>query len=285
MKTYFLSPNLDFPPPPEGPIALGSIIYDPKRPDRSLNGPDRVYIHPGAVYHAYKDDWKDSRRKGRDGRGGVWASFLQLILGIGGDVQVGKSHITGELYSCKRLETQFFQPDDQYLRESLRSPGVQVWTEGSRFTRKPIYMITGLKIARGISAETSIKREHGLEGNIGVDGTSSGAPVSVGPEVRWALNNEEGVSFAGSSDCVFAFQLIRICWRNRDDRVSQKGYNRGAMFGLADKCEVHEESEDFPGNWEIGAILNASEEFTDMVMRSTVDEFGEGCEVLASRSV
>jgi hypothetical protein len=49
-KTYFLSPNWDF--PPSGPIQLGSLITDPTKPSRSLNRGSIIPIPATSLLHS-----------------------------------------------------------------------------------------------------------------------------------------------------------------------------------------------------------------------------------------
>ena len=74
-------------------------------------------------------------------------------------------------------------------------------------------MITGLKIARGVSAETTESKGNGVDGELVVDATATGIPVFGGPKAKWTSKTNENVSFTGSSDFVFAFQLIKISSR------------------------------------------------------------------------
>ena len=150
-----------------------------------------------------------ARRQLRDIQGGVWASFLQIIIGVGGNIDVNRSYDTNEVYKCKRLETQYFQPEDAYIHQSLQNPRAKSYVENSGF-KNPVYMITGLKIARGVTTETSEGKGRGVYGKVGVDGTPVGIPVSGGPKAKWSSKTVENVSFTGSSDFVFSFQLIRI---------------------------------------------------------------------------
>lgn len=281
VKTYFLSPNFDFPPPPDGLITLGSILVDPKKPERSLNRNDQVAIPTGSIYNAHKDDWEVTRGQIREAEGGVWASFLSVILGLGGDLQINRSHNTNETYTCKRLETQYFQPDDVYIHQSLQNARVKSYFEQGWF-RKPVYMITGLKVARGVTAKTSELEEYGFEGKLGVNGTSTGVPVAGGPKGRWTSKNDEGVSFSRSSDFVFAFQLIKIRSRKNDRLPTQEDFNKGALYDTDKSKEKVGSFEHLQDSWEISTLEDPTDEFPSVAVNSTVDEHGDVCRVISS---
>ena len=84
-----------------------------------------------------------------------------MIVGVGGNIEINRGHGENEIYKCKRLKTRCFQPDDFYVYESLQNPRMKSYIKQGRF-KKPVYMITGLKIARGVSAETT-ERAKGTE--------------------------------------------------------------------------------------------------------------------------
>lgn len=56
VKTYFLSPSFEFPPPPDGLISLGSLLVDPKKSERSLNKNNQVPVPGGAIYKFHKEN-------------------------------------------------------------------------------------------------------------------------------------------------------------------------------------------------------------------------------------
>ena len=50
-----------------------------------------------------------------------------------------------------------------HIYESLQNPRVKSFLEQGWF-KKPVYMISGLKIARGVSVETTESKGNGVEG-------------------------------------------------------------------------------------------------------------------------
>ena len=84
VETYFLSPSFELHPPPDGLISLGSLLIDPKKPERSLNKNKQVPVLGNAIYMLHKENWNIHRSQLRDARGGVWAGLLQMIVGVGG---------------------------------------------------------------------------------------------------------------------------------------------------------------------------------------------------------
>lgn len=98
---------------------------------------------------------------------------------------------------------------------------------------KPIYIITGLKIARGgAQARSGQAQRVGAGLGAEVDATVfSGVPITTGPEIRAARRSGKGASWEGGSDFVFAFRVRKVLV-GRGDAVKKEGdYTKGAMLG------------------------------------------------------
>lgn len=106
--------------------------------------------------------------------------------------------------------------------------------------RKPIYIITGLKIVTG--AEVKTQKSSVLGGTLAleVDGTvwSGGTvPISVGPGVEGKLGKETSMKWEGSSDFVFAFRVSKVFVQKKTGQVlNEEEYQKGAMLG--DKMDI-----------------------------------------------
>ena len=94
--------------------------------------------------------------------------------------------------------------------------------------RMPIYMITGVKIARGATVNMIKEHEVGGKMHLGVHGAPAGVPGAVGPKVAISSKKTEGPSFRDSSDFVFAYRLREIFYQK--GQVKHKEYNKGALY-------------------------------------------------------
>jgi len=211
LRTYFLCPHFDYPP---SSIKLGHIIPSPSDPSNALNLDDVEPVDLKQIHCSHKYNWI---HRSSDGSAGILPKFLQ-IFGFG-SIRDGSE----DVFKCDEQETMFFLPTKEYLEKAIQTEGVQMYLSASRF-KKPLYMITGLKIARGgkSSRTTTHEREGGFD--IGVDNTlqaATGVPVTVGPGIQVASSWSESRSFQSSEDFVFAFRLHKLILKRKRVEVSK----------------------------------------------------------------
>ena len=82
-----------------------------------------------------------------------------------------------------------------------------------------------------------------------MDATATGIPVSGGPKAKWTSKTNESVSFTGSSDFVFAFQLIKISSRN-GDAITEADLNKGALYGAGSDQQEDKAVKNLHDAWE-----------------------------------
>lgn len=270
-KAYFLAPTRDC--PPSGPIALGNIIVSPSVPEEALNS--NLIPPTETIHESYQTNWQAEMGHHKDGKLGIWTGFLQF-LGIGVDVGVEHSRYYGDIYRFDRLETHFFLPSTEYVEKCVRSPNVQDHIIKSRF-RSNIYMVTGIKIARGASIASIRLRERGTYLHFGVNGAPLGLPLSIGPEASISSASTHSVSFDGASDFVFAFRLREIHYSQKQ-KVTHRSYDKGVLSGIhdgtEDVAEVPTEEIDVLGP----ADKDLTGEDVDEEALSVLDDDGEPCE-------
>jgi hypothetical protein len=242
-KTYFLTPSFDYPPPPTGPIKLGNILSDPASPDRPLN-PGKIIVSPpeDAVTMTVKTDWKSELSKMNSASVGLYAKFLELVVGVGVDAAVNWDHKNADEYSFARLETIYFNPLEvsEYLTESLEAPNVKAYIEKGWARRRPVYIITGLKVVRGGKLKSSKTRGHGGTLSVGVDGTALTVPVDAGPELEVQREKGYEVSWSTSDDFVFAYRLSRLKLKRKTQEAEEEEYNKGALYELIENQDGQE---------------------------------------------
>ncbi|KAF2196219.1 hypothetical protein GQ43DRAFT_485133 [Delitschia confertaspora ATCC 74209] len=291
-KTYFLLPTTDHAPStPSSPstILLGAIISSPHTPYQPISPP---YEPLPPIHKAWKTNYTFSLQKSTSGSFGLCGAFLaQLGSPLSASAAGTASRYDDQEWCIKKLETEFIQPDATYVESSVL--GVEAvkrfLEEKKRFGMpKPVYMVTGIKIARGASLGRMKKRVFGAEGEVMVDGTMiKGVPFSAGPKGSMERATKEEESFEDCSDFIFAYRLQKIFVQWRSKKVESEQVTGGQLVGLDDEVDSAEEEESDDDedqeismvkleDWDFGSDYKPAQ-FTSAVVK---DEEGEECQAL-----
>jgi hypothetical protein len=264
-KTYFILPGTDY--VPDDLIKLGQIIADPRIPYRALSPP----LQPGPKPRfAYKDDWRKEMSNLTSGSVGIFAQALAIIDGLGGDISGNLSDSRINKWEAKRLETEFIEPEDDYIQRSVQVDQVQTYLKQNKLLGKSVYIITGIKAARTPSVTSERTQEMGLDATVAIDGTGAGVPVQGGLKGSFARTGKDSETYSGSSDFVFAYRLrkVSVSWRSKN--VSSKEVVGADLFGLDDE----EEGESDEDDEEETARAPAQDEEEIASVRLEKDDFG-----------
>lgn len=133
-------------------------------------------------------------------------------------------------YTMDSLETVYFKadPTDEEVAERVKAKKVQAAMKAGLFGLQPVYMITGLRIAKGfrLLSEVASKRE----GSVSVSAPITDQ-VSLGGGMGLSHKDAVRESFLSGNDIIFAYQLHVIAqkgWRNK--RVEAIVYESKAAF-------------------------------------------------------
>ncbi|EFY95077.1 hypothetical protein X797_010478 [Metarhizium robertsii] len=234
-KTYIPLPNFSTAPPPQGPLDLGHIVktLSPGDFPAPLNRKSRVTIdaddlQPLDTKHGYRT----TRKELLSGNFGVWAQ-LASVFGVGIEGGVTYERSADDVVTVDRLETSTFIPTQAYIKQALSSPPVQLYLSVTK-RAKPVYLITGLKVACGVSLESQRSVTKGARLKLGF--APQGVPADGGPDVGVERMREEGFSFTGSSDFVMAARVEKITVDNKGGgEAKTKLYLKGASMEDADE--------------------------------------------------
>ena len=198
VKTYILAPNFTY--HPDTSICMGDIIQNPCDPTKPLSSP----ALPAPPTESHLDFDADlHKHKNRSLQGSVWAKFLKsasstLSGEVSGDVL--------DRYAIDRLETVYFrkQPTDEEATERIKDDKVKAAVRSGIFGKVPVYMITGLKIARGFRLESGTVSE-----SRAMTATSAAvsSDASVGADLSARGKDDVQVSYRSYQDIIFAYQL------------------------------------------------------------------------------
>jgi hypothetical protein len=226
-KTYFAMPSLDY--PPDYAIRIGQVITSPSEPWKPLAPP--LPIPESFLQRTLKKDWGSEVFREREQRLGVWAQFAAMICGVGADAVVAWSRKNVEAFQFDELETTFFEPDLEYVQASVVGPergSVADWVKDNR--GKSVYMVTGVKVARGAQHLRVNSRGVDVDLKPGVDATPFiGLPLSGGPQVGAGRSKGNVTWFSDSSDFVFAYRLRRIIIKRRAVSKSEDYIKRATV--------------------------------------------------------
>ncbi|KKY25395.1 hypothetical protein UCDDS831_g02070 [Diplodia seriata] len=234
-KTYLLAPNFDH--TPGGAIALGNIITDPFEPHRPLTTLDASKPHP-EITSKPDHNYTINRESSRDINAGVWAQVLDIV---GGNIGARRGKETNTEYKMDTLETIMFktEPTEEMVNERLKSPLVRnVMQYNSAFCR-PVYMITGIKVAKGLQSTTQNAYTKG--GDIGATVPSPGG-ISVGANVDLSQGRGQTTSFQAGVDVVFAYQLLKIGLKGWKEKTIELDEFKHKAALLSDSSDEEEEA-------------------------------------------
>ncbi|KAJ3497062.1 hypothetical protein NLG97_g2188 [Lecanicillium saksenae] len=220
---FILVPNWNF--KPDGPVSLGNIILDPLRPhlsllrvDPNLLG-DRMSVHVTEKTNVvYKTSSSSTY--------GVWSKFLN-IAGIEADPGLPKAtkDRIGE-YSIDSLETQMIEIRDDFLARQCSDPKVRNAMRSGRWQTRSVYIVTGIKIARGFKFSETASRT--FRGEMGV--LSAIDSVGTAVDNTWGVKPSPGIdggvpplSWKSGDDIIFAYQLHRVSFKGLKETELEVG--------------------------------------------------------------
>ncbi|SCV28601.1 uncharacterized protein FFB14_01819 [Fusarium fujikuroi] len=182
VKEYFLDPHFNAPAPPRGVVKLGTILG---RLDNSIHSTWRNFSRSQLRSFFL---WKLKNLLGTD-----WPGLAAPDRRPEGDHRV---------ISCKHLDTLAFIPTESYVRDTIDNLDDESYKPSSR-SKPPVYMVTGLKIARGASYSSRV-------------------------------SNRESVvqsSFRESDDFIVAFKVVQV-WLDRKGRGQVQGIQQEGRDGV-----------------------------------------------------
>ncbi|KAB8213017.1 hypothetical protein BDV33DRAFT_210611 [Aspergillus novoparasiticus] len=227
-KTWFLTPGTTF--TPDGIIRLGAIIADFKRPTLILLEPDAnpaLNLPPVQVLH--EQNHVHSRNISSSVSVKIWAKFLDLV----------SPSVRLELASRKMLEYGATDHEVHQFKKSFTSetltaiisqPAVRQYINSGLYGKRPIYIISGLRVAKtgmAVAVEKGYTRGGGVEGSGPLAGT---VPVEVGMDVHGERKMDNTDSWVTAPGVVFAYRLNIIREKKSGNRESEIFSHRTAFM-------------------------------------------------------
>lgn len=244
-KTWFLPPGTTF--TPDGIIRLGAVIKDFRRPTLVLLEPDaetgsEINLPPVEILS--EQNHTHSRDLSSSVGGEIWAKFLDLA----------SASTRLELESRNKLEyvaanQEVHQFKKSFTPESLNAivsqPAVHQYINSGLFGKRPVYIISGLRVAKSgmaVTVEKGYTRGGGVEGSGPPAGT---VPVEAGATVHGERKKDTIDAWVTAPGIIFAYRLNVIREKKNENRESEIFSHRTAfMSGSGDAavemeiCEV-----------------------------------------------
>ncbi|KFY29999.1 hypothetical protein V494_08333 [Pseudogymnoascus sp. VKM F-4513 (FW-928)] len=224
---------------PGGALSLGQILTKPFEPSLPLL-PDGLYLPETAVERSHQASVDLTTSTSVANAFNIWAKVV--LLPIKPERRANESSLEDVSWHFERLDTEIMVPRLLDVQAAMSTEEVVAQINRNKFDfRKRLYMVTGVRIARGakLSQQTSKATGGGVKG--GVDFTLSGmVPVSVGAAKGWESTKSTGYSFDAATDFIYAYRLCEIHY-GKD--VFVKPFNKGDTFGV-DSSEDEGSSED-----------------------------------------
>ena len=183
------------------------------------------------------------------------------------------------MLEAERVETSFFEPTEEYLKAAVNVPSVVAALEKQEY-KKPVFMITGVKVVHGASKAVSTKKRS-LGGDITVQGdlASLGAPgVAPGVSIGLDRDRSEHVEWESAEPYVFAFRLSEVYYR-RGTELESKAYIRGALYSKEIEEMAKETIPTDKGKAETQIRMTAEE---DVALHDLLPEDQAGLEIIAA---
>ncbi|KAK8098536.1 uncharacterized protein PG998_014022 [Apiospora kogelbergensis] len=239
VKVYYLAPTRHM--PPDGPIALGSIITDPRRPEIAINSSTPA-IQELKVHETVELNQSRTLEDNATAQPSVWAKFLGgVVPGLGVDAEAGIRAASGNRssYAFEKIVTREIFPDLETVRSLFSGDACVQQSIKDRRWQLSVFLITGVQVAYGAEVLLTRARERGVYLQTGVDLTAvTGgiAPVSVGGGLDASKAHSQSLSTNYQTPFVFAYRLRQILYRRKKVQ-EQRDHIKGDLLGVYDGKE------------------------------------------------
>lgn len=236
--SYHIAPSFNIRPFPDGPLDVGTIVDNIEHYDPIDDGADNP-IPPNKRYSDVKEEINSSLSASRGGEGSVLAKVFHRSIGGGASFKAQKKDQI--IFKAQKLETVYFHPQPSYIKQCLQRPCVKEYLEGCR-SELPIYLITGLKIARGATISTDRGRNY--EGTADGSMSAPSGPVDIGIEAKAGMASDAAMtsSFEKPADFLLGIQVLKIYHKRMfgiDRGVQSKRMDKNAVL-LDNEVEIGE---------------------------------------------
>jgi hypothetical protein len=231
-KTWILVRGCQY--QPGGAISLGQLLVKPFEPGLPLLPDGPLPLPKAAVERTYQKSVEISSLTSLGGSFQAWTSIEKPLVNSG---LATKYHTSASLtWKLDQLDCEIMIPRLADVQSAINRDEVIAQINRKRLDfKKRLYMITGVRVARGARLEQHNEKATSGEAKAGVGLAGLAAlPVKFGPGANLARATSDNYSFESSSDFVFAY---RVCEIHYGKDVYVKPYNKGETFGIGADTE------------------------------------------------
>ncbi|KAL5090447.1 hypothetical protein Trisim1_004347 [Trichoderma cf. simile WF8] len=229
---YHIAANFSIPPVEAGGILqLGSIIANVASADEPLNDDCHVQIPQDKLFCSHQKGFTAIKSHMMRGDYGVWAKFVGIV-GVRGELSRATEQSTEDTYKFQRIDTIYFNPSQAYMENSMNQKDIKDYLVGSG--EDHVYIVTGLKIARGPSVRMAKVRRLQTTGKLGLQEPGS-LSFELGPKLGISKEMREEAGFEDSTDFIIGIRVKKLMykkhWLTRAPRgLAAREYNKGATM-------------------------------------------------------
>ncbi|KAK2772559.1 hypothetical protein CKAH01_13939 [Colletotrichum kahawae] len=204
--TYHVVPRFDI-AAKGGALELGTVV-DGLLSLRPLNREQIIPIRPGLRYPPVTHvGFAETRSRLREGHGGIWAKAL-VFQGAGASADGSVQNESQSSVTCDALVTTYFDPDPDYVAQSLAVKRVDQYFVGSGY-EEDVYLITGLKVAKKLRYASTTSAAKAGNAEVGVQEPNTGTQVGAG--AGGTANDGHSIEFE-VDDIVVGFRVSRYAY-------------------------------------------------------------------------
>lgn len=217
-------------------------IVDPLKPHIALTKADPTKQSPMEV--SVHRDWHIGLQTALNLSLGIWGVFIEALRL---SLTLGRQRSSNRVYSTSSLHTVTYaeDPSDDEITARCNDPKVKEFMRPGSVLCKPIYMITGLKIAKDFKIESDNSVTHSVAGEAG--GEVAPGAASVGANMAAERTERWEAGFNADHDIIFAYQLLKIKpkgWSKDKKLVPTEFHHRKAFLDDDQGVAISEEKVD-----------------------------------------
>ncbi|KAJ5100791.1 hypothetical protein N7456_006843 [Penicillium angulare] len=250
---------------PSKSLRLGQVLLHPRQPAGALFSAPSSFPPIPAEYIRDFGERKNVNveiESKLDTAFAAWGKLNGAPVAAKAHAEINRE--TTRKWMLKKLESETFLPELEYVEKILKAGDVPAATKWWKLQHR-IFLVTGVRIARGASVSITDLRQSSAGVDGGVDGLSwnipaqSGLSTDVKREIKHAERAEE------SSDFIFAYRLHEITWIAGVDKHVYTGGDTEAVHDcLAPAGQQHKTDEDEITGYELDGLEVFEDEDGDM---------------------